>query len=91
MRAPPTFRGDFINCARSKVRLRHSFFLIQILVSSIYLLFLACRLLNGALIMPVKLVAEQEIKVGEATVVEGPSSTTTFAAVFEDDGETGYF
>jgi len=41
--------------------------------------------------MPVKLTAEQKIKVGEPVVLEGPSPTTSFAAVFEDDGETGYF
>jgi len=41
--------------------------------------------------MPIKLIAEQEIKPGEAVVLEGPSPTTQFAAVFEDDGETGYF
>jgi hypothetical protein len=41
--------------------------------------------------MPVKLVAEQEIKVGEALVLEGPSPKEPFAAVFEDDGDSGYF
>jgi hypothetical protein len=51
----------------------------------------AYRLLGFCVLMPVKLVAEQEIKVGESAVLEGPSPSTPFAAVFEDDGETGYF
>jgi hypothetical protein len=34
------------------------------------------------MLMPVKLVAEEEIKVGKASVIEGPSPTTSFAAVF---------
>jgi hypothetical protein len=41
--------------------------------------------------MPVKLVAEQEIRVGEPTVVEAASPTPPFVVVFEDDGSTGYF
>lgn len=41
--------------------------------------------------MAVKLIAEQQILVGEATVVEGASPTPPFVVVFEDDGETGYF
>jgi hypothetical protein len=41
--------------------------------------------------MAVKLVAEQEITIGKATVVEGPSPTPPFVVVFEDDGATGYF
>jgi hypothetical protein len=40
--------------------------------------------------MPVRLVAEQEIRVGEPSVVEGPSPTPPFVVVFEDDGSTGY-
>lgn len=40
--------------------------------------------------MGVKLVAEQEIRVGEATVIEGPSPTPPFVVVFEDDGATGH-
>lgn len=40
--------------------------------------------------MGVKLVAEQEIRVGEATVIEGASPTPPFVVVFEDDGATGY-
>lgn len=36
-------------------------------------------------------VVEQTIKVGEKIVIEGPSPSTDFAVVFEDDGETGYF
>jgi hypothetical protein len=41
--------------------------------------------------MPAKKVAAQEIKVGNEFVIEGPSPTPPFVAVFEDDGETGYF
>jgi hypothetical protein len=41
--------------------------------------------------MAVKLIAEQEIRVGQATVIEGTSPTPPFAVVFEDDGKTGYF
>ena len=41
--------------------------------------------------MAAKQVAEQDIQVGKEVVVEGPSPTPPFAAVFEDDGETGYF
>jgi hypothetical protein len=40
--------------------------------------------------MPVDLVAEKTIKVGKKVVVEGPSPSTQFGVVFEDDGETGY-
>jgi hypothetical protein len=40
--------------------------------------------------MPVQLAAEQTITVGQRTVVEGPSPSTTFGVVFEDDGMTGY-
>jgi hypothetical protein len=41
--------------------------------------------------MAVTLVAEQEIRVGEPTVIEGAAPTPPFVAVFEDDGATGYF
>jgi hypothetical protein len=41
--------------------------------------------------MPVDLVAEETIKVGKKVTVEGPSPSTDFGVVFEDDGETGYF
>lgn len=40
--------------------------------------------------MAVKLVAEQEIRIGEPSVVEGASPTPPFVVVFEDDGSTGY-
>ena len=36
-------------------------------------------------------VAEEEIRVGQAVVIEGESPSQPFVAVFEDDGETGYF
>ena len=41
--------------------------------------------------MPAKQVAAEEIRVGEPVVIEGESPTQPFVAVFEDDGETGYF
>jgi hypothetical protein len=40
--------------------------------------------------MPAQLVAEQTITVGQPVVVEGPSPSTGFGVVFEDDGTTGY-
>jgi hypothetical protein len=40
--------------------------------------------------MPAQLVAEQTITVGEPAVVEGPSPSTDFGVLFEDDGTTGY-
>ena len=41
--------------------------------------------------MAVTLTAEQEIRVGEPTVIGGRSPTPPFVVVFEDDGATGYF
>jgi hypothetical protein len=41
--------------------------------------------------MPVQFVANETITVGKPITVEGPSPHTQFGAVFEDDGETGYF
>ena len=41
--------------------------------------------------MNAKQTADQDIRVGEATVVEGPAEQPPFIAVFEDDGETGFF
>jgi hypothetical protein len=41
--------------------------------------------------MTAKLVAEEAITVGQPVVVEGPAPNTTYGAVFEDDGDTGYF
>jgi hypothetical protein len=40
--------------------------------------------------MAVELVAEKTITVGEPVTVEAPSPRSTFAVVFEDDGDTGY-
>jgi hypothetical protein len=40
--------------------------------------------------MPVQLVAEEAITVGQRTVLQGPSPSTTYGVVFEDDGTTGY-
>ncbi len=33
---------------------------------------------------------EQTIEIGKEVVIEGPSPSTHFCVVFEDDGETGY-
>lgn len=41
--------------------------------------------------MPIHITAEQEFLVGQETVVEGPAPEGPFSAVFEDDGQTGYF
>ncbi len=40
--------------------------------------------------MAVKLVAEKAVSVGEPTTLEGPSPSSSFGVVFEDNGETGY-
>jgi hypothetical protein len=37
------------------------------------------------------LVAEARITVGQPHVVEGPAPNTHYGAMFEDEGETGYF
>ncbi|MGC8493303.1 MAG: DUF2251 domain-containing protein [Syntrophobacteraceae bacterium] len=41
--------------------------------------------------MAIQVVAEQEFLVGNPIVLEGPAPAGPFAAVFEDDGDTGYF
>ena len=41
--------------------------------------------------MSIHVVTEETFLVGQATVVEGPAPEGHFVAVFEDDGETGYF
>lgn len=41
--------------------------------------------------MPIRIVAERELIVGSALVVEGPAPAGTYLAVFEDDEDTGYF
>lgn len=41
--------------------------------------------------MPISVTAKEEILVGRETVIGGPSPQGRFIAVFEDDGETGYF
>lgn len=41
--------------------------------------------------MPIQVVAEQQWIVGQETVVEGAAPQGPWAAVFEDDGQTGYF
>lgn len=37
------------------------------------------------------LVAEQEFQPGQAVTIMGPSPSTPYSAVFEDDGDTAYF
>ena len=41
--------------------------------------------------MAIKLIAEQEIRVGEPTFIDAASPSMPFAVIFEDNGETGYF
>jgi hypothetical protein len=41
--------------------------------------------------MPIQITAEQEITIGQEISVFGEAPSGSFAAVFEDDGETGYF
>lgn len=41
--------------------------------------------------MPIIVTAEEEILVGRETVIEGAAPEGPFVAVFEDDGDTGYF
>jgi hypothetical protein len=41
--------------------------------------------------MPAEIVADDMITVGQPVVVEGRARNTHYGAVFEDDGETGYF
>ena len=41
--------------------------------------------------MPATIGAECEFRVGEPTVLESSSPSQPVAAVFEDDGDTGYF
>jgi hypothetical protein len=37
------------------------------------------------------IVTEQLLNVGKSSLIEGPSPMTELSAVFEDDGEAGYF
>lgn len=41
--------------------------------------------------MPIYITAEDALLVGNETVIQGPAPSGTYAAVFEDDGQTGYF
>lgn len=41
--------------------------------------------------MPIQVTAEEEIYVGVSSVVEGQAPESQYAAIFEDDGDTGYF
>lgn len=41
--------------------------------------------------MPIQVTAEETISVGQASVVEGPAPESHYVAIFEDDGDTGYF
>lgn len=41
--------------------------------------------------MPIVVAAAKNLVVGQATVIEGSAPEGHFCAVFEDDGQTGYF
>ena len=41
--------------------------------------------------MPIQVTAQEEISVGISSVVEGPAPEGQYVAIFEDDGDTGYF
>lgn len=41
--------------------------------------------------MPIHVVAEEPFKIGVPTVIKGPAREGPFVAVFEDNGESGYF
>lgn len=41
--------------------------------------------------MPLEIVPEETLHVGQPLVVDGGSPAGRYVAVFEDDGETGYF
>jgi hypothetical protein len=40
--------------------------------------------------MPIQSVAEETITVGQPAVLQGPSPSSSYGVVFEDDGRTGY-
>jgi hypothetical protein len=50
-----------------------------------------CRKQESQPPMNTKTVAQQQITIGQKTVVEGPSPDKKHRVVFEDDGDTGYF
>ena len=41
--------------------------------------------------MPIHVAAQRQIFVGQPVTIEGVAPQGQFSAVFEDDGETGYF
>jgi hypothetical protein len=41
--------------------------------------------------MPIQVTAEQQLLVGTPLVIEGAAPEGDYVAVFEDDGDTGYF
>ena len=41
--------------------------------------------------MPIQITAEESMSVGNSSVVEGPAPESHYVAIFEDDGDTGYF
>jgi hypothetical protein len=41
--------------------------------------------------MPIQIAAEEEFFVGISTVVEGAAPEGDYVAIFEDDGDSGYF
>ncbi len=41
--------------------------------------------------MSASLVTQEQLTIGKAQIIQSPSPNNTFVAMFEDDGETGYF
>jgi hypothetical protein len=41
--------------------------------------------------MPVQITAEEEFSVGAPTVIEGSAPESHYVAIFEDNGDSGYF
>lgn len=41
--------------------------------------------------MPIYVTAEQQLQVGDPIVIDGAAPEGTYVAIFEDDGDTGYF
>lgn len=61
---------------------------VAVLFFKLYIRYVSFLKLNY---MPAKVIAEQEIHVGTPMAIEGASPAPPFVAVFEDDGDTGYF
>lgn len=41
--------------------------------------------------MPASIVTQESLTIGQAQVIQSPAPKHTFVAMFEDDGQTGYF